>query len=144
MPKTDVHIAASVRKTGKGHHAVHGFVDFEGKKHERHDITRMLDFEIGSGKNIRLYRVAREDVELMRKAGVSEDDIQRCLMVARKSLEIACRTGTEFDLELIGRRALFHDLGKSKTRAIEHGKNDSTLKRDLDYHREIQAMMDNS
>lgn len=45
---------------------------------------------------------------------------------------------------LIGRGALFHDLGKSKTRPIEHGKNDSTLKRDLDYHREIQAMMDNS
>ena len=29
MPKTDVHIAASVRKTGKGHHAVQGFVDYE-------------------------------------------------------------------------------------------------------------------
>lgn len=45
---------------------------------------------------------------------------------------------------LIGCGALFHNLGKSKTRAIEHGKNDSTLKRDPDYHREIQAMMDNS
>jgi hypothetical protein len=74
MPKTDVHITASVRKTGKGHHAVQGFEDFEGKKPEPHDITRMVDFGIGSGKNIRLYRVAREDVELLRKAGVSEDD----------------------------------------------------------------------
>jgi uncharacterized protein len=63
-----------------------------------------------------------EDVELLRKAGVSEDDIQHCLAVARKALEIANRTGAALDFELIGRGALFHDLGKSKTHAIEHGK----------------------
>jgi hypothetical protein len=32
MPKTDVHIEASVKKTGKSHQAVHAFVDFEKKK----------------------------------------------------------------------------------------------------------------
>jgi len=196
MPKTDIHIEASVRKTGKGHPETHGFVDFESKKPERHDITRMVDhgrllekkhgteavqefvqhihddvqckfrdfiqtlktrsrelsggsssndpverrfdtlvseaetklkgilgyFGIADGKNVRLYRVANADVELLRKAGVSEDDIRHCLAVADKALEIACRTGSELDLELIGRGALFHDLGKSKTHAIEHGK----------------------
>ncbi|HSO62723.1 MAG TPA: HDIG domain-containing protein [Desulfobacterales bacterium] len=53
---------------------------------------------------------------------MSEDDIRHCLAVADKALEIASRTGSELDLELIGRGALFHDLGKSKTHAIEHGK----------------------
>jgi uncharacterized protein len=196
MPKTDIHIEASVRKTGKGHHQAHGFVDFETKKPERHDITRMLDhgrliekkygaeaaqefvqhihddvqckfrdfiqtlktrstelsagsgsgdpvarrfdtlvseaeaklkgilsyFGIADGKNVQLYRVAGEDVELLRKAGVNEDDIRHCLAVAEKALEIAVRTGADLDLELIGRGALFHDLGKSRTHAIEHGK----------------------
>ncbi len=79
-------------------------------------------FGIAEGKQVRLYAVATEDVGLLRKAGVSEDDIQHCLTVARKALEIAHRTGSELDLELVGRGALFHDLGKSKTHAIEHGK----------------------
>ncbi len=196
MPKTDVHIEASVKKTGKTHQAVHAFVDFERKKPERHDVTKMVDysnlmeakygveaaqefvqhihddiqckfrdfigtlkkqagevsngdtskeqlgsrlntlvseaesklkgildyFGIAEGKNVRLYRVAAEDVALLRKAGVSEDDIQHCLAVAAKALEIAHRSGAALDFELIGRGALFHDLGKSKTHAIEHGK----------------------
>jgi uncharacterized protein len=196
MPKTDVHIEASVKKTGKSHQAVHAFVDFEKKKPERHDVTRMVDytrlieskygveaaqefvqhihddiqckfkdfigtlkkragelssgdttqapaesklntivseaesklkgildyFGVVEGKNVRLYRVADADVELLRKAGVSADDIHHCLAVAEKALEIAHRTGAALDFELIGRGALFHDLGKSKTHAIEHGK----------------------
>jgi uncharacterized protein len=196
MPKTDVHIEASVKKTGRSHQAVHTFVDFEKKKPERHDVTKMVDYTqmieskygveaaqefvqhihddiqckfkdfigalkkragelsngdtakepVGSklntlvseaesklrgildyfgvveGKNVQLYRVADEDVELLRKAGVREDDIQHCLAVAAKALEIAHRTGAALDFELIGRGALFHDLGKSKTHAIEHGK----------------------
>ena len=185
-----------MKKTGKSHHAVHAFVDFEKKKPERHDVTKMVDYTrmieskygveaaqefvqhihddiqckfqdfigtlkkragemsngdttqvtVGSklntlaseaesklkgilgyfgvveGKNVRLYRVADEDVELLRRAGVNADDIQHCLAVAAKALEIAHRTGAALDFELIGRGALFHDLGKSKTHAIEHGK----------------------
>ena len=79
-------------------------------------------FGIAEGKQVRLYRVANEDVELLRKAGVSEDDIQHCLAVAGKALEIAHRTGAALDLELIGRGALMHDLGKvqnSRDRARE-------------------------
>jgi len=116
MPKTDVHIEASVKKTGKSHQAVQAFVDFEKKKPERHDVTKMVDYTrlIESKYGV--------DVELLRKAGVSEDDIEHCLAVAAKALEIAHRTGAALDFELIGRGALFHDLGKSKTHAIEHGK----------------------
>jgi hypothetical protein len=44
MPKTDVHIQASVKKAGKSHPADHAFVDFEKKKPERHDVTRMADY----------------------------------------------------------------------------------------------------
>jgi uncharacterized protein len=205
MPKTDVHIEASVKKTGNPHQAVHAFVDFEKKKPERHDVTKMVDytrmieskygveaaqelvqhihddiqckfkdfigtlkkraaefasadtarepagsklntlvseaesklkgildyFGIVEGKNVRLYRVADADVELLRKAGVSEDDIQHCLAVAAKALEIAHRAGADLDFELIGRGALLHDLGKSRTHAIEHGKLGAEMGRKL-------------
>lgn len=216
MPKTDVHIEASVRKTGKSHQAVHAFADFERKKPERHDVTKMVDysnlmgskygveaaqefvqhihddiqckfrdfigtlkkragelsegntanepigsrlntlvseaesklkgildyFGVAEGKNVRLYRVANEDIELLRKAGVSEDDIQHCLLVAAKALEIAHRTGAALDFELIGRGALFHDLGKAKTHAIEHGKLGAEMGKSLELPAAITDIME--
>jgi hypothetical protein len=44
MPKNSIHIEASTRKIGQPHEAVHEFVDFEPKKPERHDVTRMVDY----------------------------------------------------------------------------------------------------
>ncbi len=67
------------------------------------------------------YLIQSSDVELLRSSGVSEDDIGHCVKVAEKATEIARRTAADVDLELIGRAALFHDLGKAKTHAIEHG-----------------------
>jgi uncharacterized protein len=216
MPKTNIHVASSVRKTGKGYEKVHGFVDLESKKPQRHDITKMVDYDtlieskygpeaaqefvqhihddiwckfeslvatmkkratelvhesqsdaniegkfetliseaeknigdilayfgIGADKNVRLYRLADEDVELLRKAGVSNDDIQHCLLVTRKALEIAYRTGEDIDLELVGRGALFHDLGKAKTHAIEHGLLGAEMGRELNLPESITAIME--
>jgi uncharacterized protein len=68
------------------------------------------------------YIIQKSDIEILRKAGVSEDDIKHCIKVAEKAIEIAERTGSDLDMELVGRGALFHDLGKAKTHAIEHGK----------------------
>lgn len=68
------------------------------------------------------YKVQTWDIEILRNAGVSEDDVKHCMKVADKALEIADRTGTQIDMELIGRGALFHDFGKAKTHEIEHGK----------------------
>lgn len=68
------------------------------------------------------YKIQDSDIELLRKAGVSEDDIKHCVKVAEKALEIAGRSKANVDMELIGRGALFHDLGKAKTHEIEHGK----------------------
>jgi len=62
------------------------------------------------------------DLAMLREAGVSEPDIAHCVKVAEKALEIAERTGAPLDFELVGRGALFHDLGKARTHDIEHGK----------------------
>src|SRR5512133_1139652 len=92
--------------------------------------------------NVRLYRVADADVELLRKAGVSEDDIQHCLAVTAKALEIAHRTGAALDFELIGRGALLHDLGKSRTHAIEHGKLGAEMGRKLGLPTAVPGIME--
>jgi len=68
------------------------------------------------------YRINNTDIDLLRRAGVSEPDIVHSLKVAEKALEIAGRTDQPLDFELVGRGALFHDLGKAKTHEIEHGK----------------------
>ena len=73
------------------------------------------------------YQLNESDLTLLRETGVSEPDIAHCLKVAEKALEIAERTGEELDMELVGRGALFHDLGKAKTHDIEHGKNGAEL-----------------
>lgn len=68
------------------------------------------------------YKINDQDITILRTAGVSEDDIKHCVKVAEKALEIAGRVNADPDMELVGRGALFHDLGKAKTHAMEHGK----------------------
>jgi uncharacterized protein len=70
-----------------------------------------------------MYGVHQVDIDLLKTAGVSNDDIQHCIRVAEKALQFALRIGgVGIDQELVGRGALFHDLGKAKTHAIEHGR----------------------
>lgn len=88
------------------------------------------------------YQIQDSDVALLRKAGVAEDDIKHCIKVAEKALEIARRTGMELDLELIGRGALFHDLGKAVTHAIEHGKIGAEMGSDLGLPKTITDIME--
>ena len=68
------------------------------------------------------YSIHEADIDLLRQAGVSEKDIAHSIKVAEKGLEIASRIPRNLDMELVGRGALFHDLGKAKTHEIEHGK----------------------
>ena len=67
------------------------------------------------------YRISQQDIDLLRNSGMSEADLDHSLKVAEKALEIARRTGVDLDMELVGRGALFHDLGKTVTHEIKHG-----------------------
>jgi len=87
-----------------------------------------------------LIRVA--DIEILRKAGVSEDDIQHCIKVAQKAAEIAARTGKEISMELVSRGALFHDLGKAKTHDMDHGKLGAEIGKDLGLPKAITDIME--
>ena len=88
------------------------------------------------------YVIQTSDIDLLRKSGVSEDDIVHSVKVAEKALEIAERTNKELDMELVGRGALFHDLGKAKTHEIEHGKLGAEMGLALGLPEAITAVME--
>lgn len=88
------------------------------------------------------YKIQDSDIEILRKTGVSEDDIKHCVTVAEKALEIARRVKTDVDMELVGRGALFHDLGKAKTHEIEHGKIGAEIGRQIGLPQEITDIME--
>jgi uncharacterized protein len=88
------------------------------------------------------YRIQDPDIQLLRDTGVSEGDITHCRKVAEKALDVAGRTGADLDMELVGRGALFHDLGKAKTHGIEHGRIGAELGRKLGLPQHITDIME--
>jgi len=82
------------------------------------------------------------DIELMKNAGMSDADIQHSIKVALKALDIAARTGVELDMELVARGALFHDLGKSRTHDIEHGRIGAEIGAGLGLPAAVTAIME--
>lgn len=89
------------------------------------------DIEKPSEENAMHDTFSQADIDLLRDAGLAECDIEHCRRVAAKALAIARRTGATLDLELIGRGALFHDLGKGVTHAVTHGRIGAELGRKL-------------
>jgi uncharacterized protein len=89
------------------------------------------------------YTIQQADIALLRKAGMSEEDVTHSVHVAEKALEIAERIGnTGIDQELVGRGGLFHDLGKCKTHGMEHGKLGAELGRKLGLQQAITDIME--
>ncbi len=88
------------------------------------------------------YRIQDSDIVLLIQAGVSKEDIDHCRKVAAKALEIAERTGAALDIELVGRGALFHDLGKAKTHEMDHGRIGAEIGRALGLTPEITDIME--
>lgn len=88
------------------------------------------------------YTIKHADIDLLRSAGVSDQDIRHCVKVAEKALQIASRLTNKIDRELVGRGALFHDLGKARTHGMEHGKVGAELGRRIGLPDEITDIME--
>ena len=99
---------------------------------------------IESGQPVEAVRstIHDADIALLRQAGVSDEDIAHSVKVAEKALEIASRINKNLDMELVGRGALFHDLGKAKTHKIEHGKLGAEMGATLGLPPAITAVME--
>ena len=67
------------------------------------------------------YTIKKEDIDLLKDQGMAPEALEHSMQVAEKALEIAGRMDADLDMELIGRGALFHDLGKTETHGISHG-----------------------
>ena len=95
-------------------------------EHLQHDVEKMTGdilvyFGVKKGSALN-YHVQEADMAILKNAGISDADLAHCLKVADKAVEIAQRTGVRLDLELVGRGAFFHDLGKAKSHDLDHGK----------------------
>ena len=89
------------------------------------------------------YVIDRKDIALLKRAGMSDDDIDHSVKVAEKALEIARRIGGDgIDQELVGRGGLFHDLGKCRTHDLEHGKIGAEIGRKIGLNEKITAIME--
>jgi len=82
------------------------------------------------------------DVELLRSQGMTEEDLDHSVAVAELALDIAERMNVPLDMELVARGALFHDLGKVKTHAIEHGLIGAELGASLGLPPEVCVVME--
>jgi len=89
------------------------------------------------------YTIQQTDIDILRKAGMSDGDVTHSVHVAEKALEIAQRIGGKtINYELVGRGALFHDLGKTKTHEMEHGKLGAELGCELKLPKDICDIME--
>ena len=104
-------------------------------------IDRGLPVHAGDVPPIR-HRIHETDIAMLREAGLSEEDIAHSTKVAAKALEIASRIPKGLNMELVGRGALFHDLGKAKTHEIEHGKLGAEMGTALGLPPAITAVME--
>jgi uncharacterized protein len=89
------------------------------------------------------YTVQKADIDILRKTGMSDDDVTHSVHVAEKALEIARFIGgNSIDQELVGRGALFHDLGKTRTHEMEHGRIGAELGKTIGLSDEITSIME--
>lgn len=88
------------------------------------------------------YQIQQSDIDLLRAQGMDEEDLEHSIQVAEKALDVARRTGADLDMELVGRGALFHDLGKTATNEIEHGLLGAEKGEALGLPAEINAIME--
>lgn len=75
--------------------------------------------------------IAADDVALLRRAGLDEEDVSHSVLVAETVAALAGDLAAPPDLALAVRGALFHDLGKVSDRGIMHGLEGVRLGREL-------------
>ncbi len=96
--------------------------------------------------NVELDAFLQPDLSLLRETGMADEDIKHSVRVAKKALEIARRvaaaSGASLDMELIGRGALLHDLGKARSHAIGHGEIGAKMGRELGLPQAVTDIME--
>lgn len=82
------------------------------------------------------------DIDLLRRAGLSDKDLGHSIRVALKAIEIAGRLNAPVDMKLVAGGALLHDLGKAKSHGFDHGIVGAELARTLGLPEALVAIME--
>lgn len=88
------------------------------------------------------YGISSADIEMLRRAGLSDKDLGHSIRVALKALDVAERLNAPVDMDLVGRGALLHDLGKAKSKGFDHGIAGAELGRTLGLPEALTTIME--
>jgi|GEM_PF-217171 len=88
------------------------------------------------------YGISTADIDLLRRAGLADKDLGHSIRVALKALDVAGRMNAPVHMELVGRGALLHDLGKAKSKGFDHGIAGAELGRTLGLPEELTTIME--
>ena len=88
------------------------------------------------------YAISQADIDLLDAQGMTPENLDHSIQVAEKALEIGRRMRASLDMELVGRGALFHDLGKTETHGIRHGLIGAEKGAELGLPPEVNAIME--
>jgi len=155
MPPYKTHLGTSLKRTGKEYVELHDWLDNDPDK-EVKTVRHSLDI---LPQNIEYVRanwgdeavtefllhvvedLAMKDIDSLRKAGCPEEAIEHSIEVARKALEISSRVKIDVDREVVVLGGIYHDLGKSKTYALQHGEIGAEMARELGLGDEIISII---
>lgn len=160
MPPVKMHYDISRERTGDDYKDLHDWIDLQDKP-EKHDLGRLdenlkyVGKRFGIAGTYEFMRHLLSDVEhtiektrksyyisVLKGAGVPDDAIEHSVAVAEKALEISARVKINVDRMMIEQGAIFHDLGKAKTREIEHGKIGAELASGLGMPPEVISIIE--
>ena len=91
---------------------------------------------------MRDYTIEQADIDLLTDQGMAPEDLEHSVRVAEKALDIGRRMRIPLNMVLVGRGALFHDLGKTVTHGILHGMAGAEKGAELGLPKEINAIME--
>ncbi len=117
--------------------------------HVKEDVDKAINDTLAyfgvksdSGAKKKTYTLSTVDIDLLRRTGLADKDLGHSIRVALKALDIAGRLNASVDLELVGRGAMLHDLGKAKSHGFDHGIAGAELGRTLGLPEALNTIME--
>ncbi|MFQ5975510.1 MAG: HDIG domain-containing metalloprotein, partial [Candidatus Hydrothermarchaeales archaeon] len=82
------------------------------------------------------------ELDVLRERGCSDSVIKHSIAVSKKACEIGDKVLIEVDKDLLRLGALFHDIGRCRTHAIDHGVAGAEIARELGYSEKVADIIE--
>jgi uncharacterized protein len=117
--------------------------------HVREDVEKAIADTLGYfgvkpdlDSKTKAYGIDTADIDLLRRAGLADNDLGHSVRVALKALDVAGRVNAPVYMKLVSRGALLHDLGKATSKGFDHGIAGAKLGRTLGLPEALTAIME--